>query len=78
MKDLKHYALLANQCKKPREVNCSLTLEVDGEAWNAYSVAIAHNDLMFSTDKGTATYLVDDYGGGKLTVELYDWQKDEE
>lgn len=58
---------------KSVEVNCNLL--VNGEVWSAYECSVSHKDLLFFTDKGTATFLVDSYGGDPR-AELFDWERD--
>lgn len=60
------------------ELDCSLTLHVDGIDLQAYTVSLANRDLLFYTDKGTVTYLVDIYGDTAPRALLYDWSLDEE
>ena len=40
------------------ELNCDITLSVNGEYWRAYSVSVSYRDLFFYTDQGTVTYLI--------------------
>lgn len=54
---------------------CNIDLVVDGEVWKAYEVSITRQDLLFFTDKGTVTYLVDNYGGEGIPS-IFDWEKD--
>lgn len=56
--------------------SCDLKLDVNGQTWVAYEVSIAHGDLLFFTEKGCATYLVDNYGG-EAVVTLHDWEENE-
>jgi hypothetical protein len=74
-KDLRYYAQKALTAKKSRSIQCDLALEVDGDTFKAYEVSIANRDLLFYCDKGTANYVVDTYGD-RVTVELFDWEKD--
>jgi hypothetical protein len=53
----------------------SITLDVNGEAWQAYHVDVSHRDLLFTCDMGTCTFFVDSYGETN-TAELFDWNKD--
>lgn len=75
-KDLMYYAKNSLTAKSSKSVECDIMLEVDGEEFKAYEVSIANQDLLFYCDKGTANYVVDNYGNGKITVELFDWEKD--
>ena len=59
------------------ELDCSLTLHVDGIDFQAYTVSLANRDLLFYTDKGTVTYLIDLYHAGPIAV-LHDWTLDDE
>lgn len=34
------------------ELDCDLTLSVNGEYWKAYSVSVSYRDLFFYTDQG--------------------------
>ncbi len=59
-----------------QELNCSIKLNVvDDEVWNAYAVNVANRDLMFYTDKGCVTFLVDSYGDNHVAV-LHDWERE--
>lgn len=64
------------------ELDCGLTLSVtnrhgDSIEMQAYTVSLANRDLLFYTDKGTVTYLIDLYLDGPIAV-LYDWTLDDE
>lgn len=76
MKDLRYYAELSLKNKPSKSIECDLTLDVDGEKFRAYEVSIANQDLLFLTEKGTLNYLVDDYGNGKIMVELFNIERD--
>lgn len=56
---------------------CKIDLEIEGETWQAYDVSISSRDLLFFTDKGTVTYLVDSYGDRHSAI-LHDWNSDNE
>lgn len=74
MKDLKYYGQKSLELTRPiKNLECALNLEVNGETWRAYEVNIAHQDLLFFCDKGTANYLVDRYCG-QVWVELFNWE----
>ena len=55
------------------EVECKITLHVSGESRIAYACSVSYRDLMFYTDQGTVTYLVDVYGD-RITWEIHDWE----
>jgi hypothetical protein len=74
MKDLQYYAK-KSLTGTGRSLECDITLDVDGEAFRAYEVYVGKQDLLFLTEKGTLTYLVDRYGD-RLTVELFEVNKD--
>ena len=57
------------------ELNCDITLSVNGEYWKAYAVSVSYRDLLFYTDQGTVTYLIDSYPHGDYAV-LYDYERD--
>ena len=57
------------------ELDCNITLSVNGEYWEAYSVSVSHRDLLFYTDQGTVTYLIDSYPHGDYAV-LHDYERD--
>lgn len=57
------------------EIDCDITLSVNGEYWEAYSVSVSHRDLLFYTDQGTVTYLIDSYSHGDYAV-LHDYERD--
>ena len=56
------------------ELDCDITLSVNGEHWTAHSVSVAHRDLLFYTDQGTVTYLIDSYPHGDYAA-LYDYER---
>ena len=56
------------------ELDINLDLNVDSEVYRAYTVSIAYCDLMFYTDKGILTYVVDKYKH-KNVAELYSVEK---
>jgi hypothetical protein len=72
LKELGQLSLTATS-SKPKAID--IELEVDGEIWTAYEVYIAKQDLLFFTDKGTVTYLVDNYGG-EAVITIHDWERD--
>ena len=57
------------------ELDCNITLSVNGEYWKAYSVSVSYRDLLFYTDQGTVTYLIDSYSHGDYAV-LHDYERD--
>ncbi len=57
------------------ELDCNITLSVNGEYWKAYSVSVSHRDLLFYTDQGTVTYLIDSYPHGDYAV-LHDYERE--
>jgi len=54
------------------EHECSVTLNVNHIEVNAYAVSIAYRDILFFTDKGTVSFVVDSYGDKNL-IEQVDW-----
>ena len=54
------------------ELDCDITLSVNGEYWKAYSVSVSHRDLLFYTDQGAVTYLIDSYPHD----DYRDWETD--
>lgn len=75
-KTLRDYAVKSTQIKTPKSLPCNISLQVDGEKWNAYEVSISHCDLLFYCDKGTANYIVDTIHGQVLGIELFNWERD--
>lgn len=57
------------------ELDCNITLSVNGEYWKAYSVSVSYRDLLFFTNQGTVTYLIDSYPHGDYAV-LHDYERD--
>ena len=57
------------------ELDCDITLSVNGEYWKAYAVSVSYRDLLFYTDQGTVTYLIDSYPHGDYAA-LYDYERD--
>ena len=57
------------------ELDCDITLSVNGEYRKAYSVSVSYRDLLFYTDQGTVTYLIDSYTYGDYAV-LHDYERD--
>jgi len=55
-----------------------ISLIIDGETWQAYEVSISNRDLLFFTDKGMATYLIDSYSDTDHRAELYDWYSEQQ
>lgn len=64
-----------NHNAESEELDCDITLSVNGEYWKAYSVSVSYRDLFFCTDQGIVTYLIDSYSHGDCAV-LYDWERD--
>lgn len=65
--------MAANHNKQdPQEVSCDLILKVEDRELKAHSVSISNRDLLFFTESGTVTYLVDSYGDDHV-AELFDW-----
>jgi len=73
MNDLIEIALSDNL---PDSYDVNLTLDIDGEPWQAYEANVAYRDILLLCDKGTLNYLVDTYGD-KNTIELFEICKDE-
>lgn len=69
--------LAVNHTGESLEVDCNLTLHVDGTDMQAYTCSVGNRDLLFYTDKGTVSYLIDTYGN-TARAELVDWTLDEE
>ena len=64
--------------KENQELDCDLTLKVDGESFKAYTVTVCRGDLLFFTDKAAINYTVDIYDDGDRGVAtLYDIDKSE-
>ncbi len=57
------------------EVLCDVKLEVNGKEYVADHVSICHRDLMFFTEHGTITCLVDSYGD-RHSFEIFDYDLD--
>lgn len=79
MSDLKTFALKSINMGGDIQLvkRCNTLLDVDGERWLAHEVSIVSQELLFFCDKGTAVYMVDNYGG-RPVVELFDWEKEGE
>lgn len=75
MRDLPHYAALSLSAKTAKSYECNILLEVDGEKFRAYEVSVAHQDLLFFTEKGTVNYVVDNYSG-RPVIELFSVERD--
>ena len=56
---------------------CDISLNVNGETWQAYEVSIATRDIMFSCDKGQVVYLVDTLCSGENVGVLHDFECNE-
>ncbi len=72
--ELKEKSLKTNESI---EIGVDLTVEVDGEEWLAHTACIANREILLYTDKGDCTYFVDTYGD-RNTIELVDWEKNNE
>lgn len=75
-------SLSVNHTGDSIELDCSLTLSItnrhgDSLEMQAYTVSLANRDLLFYTDKGTVSYLIDVYPAGPVAV-LHDWTLDDE
>lgn len=71
-----------NECKEKSlkiknsgEFDAKFRVEINGENWNCYTVAMSHREFTLYCTQGTATFVVDIYGD-KSTCELFDWDKD--
>ncbi len=73
MKTFEQLVDLAATTKSVTEHLVNLSIQVDGSTWNCYMVSVAHRDLLFCCDQGTATYLIDSYDTRNV-AELYDWE----
>jgi hypothetical protein len=62
---------------EPYEVDCDITVYIEGRPLKAYTASIAHRDFLLYCDKGTATYVIDMYGD-MPSAELFDYEFDEE
>lgn len=63
-----------NHNAESEELDCDITLSVNGEYWKAYSVSVSYRDLLFYTNQGTVTYLIDSYHHGDYAV-LHDYER---
>ena len=77
MNDLIQRAIVKRMAadNESHEIDCDITLSVNGEYWKAYSVSVSYRDLLFYTDQGTVTYLIDSYPHGDYAV-LHDYERD--
>lgn len=57
------------------ELDARFTIEVEGEKWHCYTVAVGDREFTCCCDKGTANFQVDTYGT-RHTCELFDWERD--
>jgi hypothetical protein len=57
-----------------QELDCNITLNEEGQTFQAYTVSIAHRDLLFYTDKGVLNYLIDKFGD-KYSLSLFSIEK---
>jgi len=58
------------------EVDADFIVDVNGQDWQCYTVAIGNREFTLYCYEGTATYVVDSYGS-RNTCELIDWEEDE-
>lgn len=63
------------QSNRSRELDASFRVEINGQNWTCYTVAVAHHEFILFCDEGTATFVVDQYGD-RFTFELIDWEID--
>ena len=77
MNDLIQRAIVKRMAadNESHEIDCDITLSVNGEYWKAYAVSVSYRDLLFYTDQGTVTYLIDSYPHGDYAV-LHDYERD--
>jgi hypothetical protein len=52
------------------ELDCNLSLSVDGDVYHAYAVSVAPRELLFYCDGATVEYVIDIYGD-KSIAEVY-------
>lgn len=69
--------LLSIDADESTEYDVDLLIKVNGQLWHAHTACVAHRDILLLCDKGTATFLVDSYGD-KNTVDLFDWNENED
>jgi hypothetical protein len=58
------------------ELDCDLSLSVDGDIYHAYAVSVAPMELLFYCDGATVEYVIDIYGDKSIAV-LHDVNIDE-
>lgn len=59
---------------KSRSFNVALTIQVEGEPWQAYGAEVSYRDILLFCKQGTASFAVDSYGS-RDTFELVDWER---
>jgi hypothetical protein len=50
------------------ELDCNLSLSVDGDIYHAYAVSVAPRELLFYCDGATVEYVIDIYGDKSIAV----------
>jgi hypothetical protein len=58
------------------ELDCNMSLSVDGDIYHAYAVSVAPRGLLFYCDGATVEYVIDIYGDKSIAV-LHDVNIDE-
>jgi hypothetical protein len=58
------------------EVDADFIVDVNGQDWQCYTVAIGNREFTLYCYEGSASYVVDSYGS-RNTCELVDWEEDE-
>ena len=74
LKSLAECIIESCKIKTIGEVNATFKIEVENNTWTVYAAHISYRDILLYCDKGTATFLVDSYGGEKYIAELFDWE----
>lgn len=85
-KNLKQFAQLLDLSyplvREENNLSCDIEFLLDDGTreikTNAYDVYIAHGELLFFTEIGTLTIVVDFYGQDKKTWQVFDWSFDNE
>jgi hypothetical protein len=65
------------KAKTNKELNASFSVDVNGETWNCYTVAVSFREFSLYCEQGCASFVVDSYGA-KNTCELVDWENNED
>jgi hypothetical protein len=60
--------MAANYDEESTELDCDLSITVDGDVYHAYAVSVAPRELLFYCDGATVEYVIDVYNGVPIAV----------